>query len=364
MDTDVHTVARRRPARAAGPLAAALAGLALLPAIGAAAVADRGPIAYTEFDAIKMVGELGGRSDFAPGAEPAWSPDGRWIAYLTGPFGGPYTAITIASADGSGARDLARVDAGGVMYPLSPAGLPTSIITNFELNGVTDPERLSGLAWSPDGTRVRFAVQSPGRMLLFGIEVATGAMEILDGVDLPRGATPRDVAWSPAGRLVAFSAAVTRPSDPRCRAGEHRVYTHRLGDDVTRRVATRGALCSRHRIDLRHPAFSPDGTRLVITRITQAKPGRTPLSDLVTVDLGPRGRARSGMRPTAPGLRHVSRAAFSPDGQRIAYVFLRPGKGYVGGIGVMRSDGTARRELVSAPYLLLQHPAWGYNPRG
>lgn len=46
----------------------------------------------------RHAGLAGGRG------EPAWSPDGRAIAYFTGPFAGPYTGISVANADGSGAR--------------------------------------------------------------------------------------------------------------------------------------------------------------------------------------------------------------------------------------------------------------------
>jgi hypothetical protein len=63
-------------------------------------------------------------------------------------------------------------------------------------------------------------------------------------------------------------------------------------------VPLRGHRCSR-RLELRSPAFSPDGTRLLVTRV-RPDAAATRRTDLQTVDIGPRGRVSGGMRPTAP----------------------------------------------------------------
>ena len=103
----------------------------------------------------------------------------------------------------------------------------------------------------------------------------------------------------------------------------------------------------------------PIPTRLVVTRI---RPGRR-RRDLATVDIGPRGRALAPMRPTASGLVGVHHAAFSADGQRIAYFALPRAGGQNGGVGIMRADGTGRQVVVPLPRPVLEDPDWGYAPR-
>jgi Tol biopolymer transport system component len=357
MDTDVHQATARRRGRAAAPLAAALAGRGLLPAAPGAAEADRGPIAYTRLGMITLVGEAGGpATQLMPGAQPAWSPDGTRLAYLTGSFGGPYSTVSIANADGSGRRDLVSVSDAS-LFLSQPTGVPTTFMT-FDYARAGDPERLSGPAWSPDGTQVRFAVLVRKRARLLSVDVLSGRPTVLAEFELPRGEAPRDIAWSPAGRLVAFSAVVTRRGDTGCRGGEHRLYTYRVGAPAARRVAAPARFCPRRPVSLRYPAFSPDGTRVVATRV---RPGRR--SDLVTIDVGPGGRALGDMRPTAPRLAGVHRAAFSPDGQRIAYLFARRDGEWAGGVAVMRADGTGRQVVARYPTPVLQDPDWGYAPR-
>ncbi len=337
------------------------ASIALAPAVAAGAPADRGTIAYTDFDTITLTNEAGvGPVPFVAGAEPAWSPDGRLIAWFTGAPTGPHTGIVVANPDGSGRRAV-LVAVGDTVVTLS-GRKPIDLVTRFDLNGVTDRERLSGLAWSPDGGEVRLAVRERASIRLIGVDVTTGELTPQGGFRIPRGGIPRDVAWSPAGRLVAFSAPV--PTPRRCGARERRIFTYRLRSAVVRRVPLRGHRCARGQLALRHPAFSPDGTRLAMTRIRSGTGGGVARTDLQTVDIGPRGRTVGPIRPAAPGLDGASWPTFSPDGQSIAYLFLRgPVNDQVGGVGVMRADGTGRRELVRASSLLLQHLDWGYAPR-
>lgn len=360
-----HGRARRRRRTAAGIAAAAgLAAAGLWPAGAASTPADRGPIAYDSLNLIATIGEAGGApTTLAPGSGLEWSPDGTRIAYFTGSPLGPFTGISVANRNGLGVREVLRVQPGGIVSGVSPDGQPIGVITNFDLNGVTDPERLSGLSWAPDGQAVQAALNLGRSTLLVRIDLATGAASNLGGIRHPRGAIPRDITWSAAGRLVAFSARVTKPSDPGCTGFESRVYTYRLGGEAIRRVAPRTGLCFGTSTSHSNPAFSPEGTRLLVTRFRAGTSPATSRFDLQTIDVGPRGRALTDPRPTAPGLRDVIEATFAPDGQQIAYVFFRPGPAPVQGIGVVRADGTEAHDILTGSSIPPRRIAWGYAPR-
>ena len=120
---------------------------------------------------------------------------------------------------------------------------------------------------------MRIAVRDDGATRLVAVDLATGAPRVLGTVPRPRGAAPDDIAWSEGGRLVAFSAQVTNAKDGGCTAGEHRVFVNRIGTSVAWRLWPRRRMCSGARTDLRYPAFSPDGTHVLMTRV---RPGVGP----------------------------------------------------------------------------------------
>jgi hypothetical protein len=125
----------------------------------------------------------------APTYDPAWSPDGRSIAFVGvgGHWGG---WIHVMGADGSGRTALTRPDE----FPGVEQGWP---------------------AWSPDGTRIAFTrveLGSFGQRLSIGVMQAdgAGATVLLQGD--PWG--PDGPVWSPDGSRIAFTDGGSGPSDP------------------------------------------------------------------------------------------------------------------------------------------------------
>lgn len=151
--------------------------------------------------------------DFGTDAQPAWSPDGFWVAFVRGSPG--VSDLYVVRPDGTETRRVTRF-AGFEHHPTwSPDSTRLAFIMGPDANayGVTgelwtigidgtDPTMLfagpvAAPTWSPDGTRILFETSThpdPGRIGY--LDVATGEV-----VDLGEGALPR---WSPDGRHIAY----------------------------------------------------------------------------------------------------------------------------------------------------------------
>lgn len=104
---------------------------------------------------------------------PAWSPDGRRIAFVTDRGGGPQ--VYIMNADGSDQR---------------PLPLPGSYNTSPD--------------WSPDGQMIAYQSRGEGdRFAIWTVDLGTG-----DARPLTSGRTnDEEPSWSPDGRRIAYTSA-------------------------------------------------------------------------------------------------------------------------------------------------------------
>ena len=110
---------------------------------------------------------------------PAWSPDGRWIAFISDREG--RDRIFLIAPDGTGTRRLGVSD---------------------DTTGGRAGELEGEIAWSPDGTRVAYAVRRSDRSSRIRVaDARTGAWRDLDARPAGVDAAP---AWSPDGRYLAF----------------------------------------------------------------------------------------------------------------------------------------------------------------
>ena len=221
--------------------------------------------------------------------DPAWSPDGRTIAFFSD-ASGEYE-LTLAPADGSG-----------------PPRRLTDLGAGFR----------SRSDWSPEGSRIAF-VDELDR--LWVTTVASGETELIDRD--PYGFPP-ELAWSPDGRRIAYT-----------RRGANflsRILLHDLTTGAREELTT-------GEYEDTTPAFSPDGRTLYFasTRWFGSATFDNPrLGDvqrlfvnaqpqaLIALDLGDR-QARRVALPAAGGRWSFSSLAVNDRGQ-VVYAFFPLGQ--------------------------------------
>ena len=135
---------------------------------------------------------------FGDDVEPAWSPDGRWLAFRSDRVGS--RGLYVVGVDGRGLRRLGD----GSSPDWSPDGERIAFAAADGIR-VIAPDGSgahllapgTGPRWSPDGTEILFQA---GRELQV-IDVATGAVRTLS--------PGLDAEWSPDGSKIAFSGIRT-----------------------------------------------------------------------------------------------------------------------------------------------------------
>jgi Tol biopolymer transport system component len=190
--------------------------------------------------------------------DPAWSPNGRLLAFAskrTGTFD-----IYVMNSDGSGSRQLTSTSVGDVH--------PT---------------------WSPDGSRIAFDRGTSGRMYVMKAD-GTGVRRITDDT-----ADETDPAWSPRGNWIAY-VRKTPGTDAR------ELWLVRPDGSGRRQLTSLGAVSE-------SPAWSPDGRRVAFSST-----GGGLKYQIYSVDSdgkGIRKLTRSSVDAFEP--------AWSPDGTTIAF---------------------------------------------
>lgn len=241
--------------------------------------------------------------DYSPNV----SPDGRRIAFASERFG--------------------DVD----IYTMSPSGGGVKNLTKNSRIHDNDP------AWSPDGSKIAFSSYRDGSEGIYAMNAdGTGVNRIARYED--PDFFVRELTWSPDGAKIAFTG--TTESD----SGESNdVYVASAdGSGQTARL-TDGAGATYNEC----PSWSPDGSKIAFTSSTGGN------YEVFVMDAD--GTDERNLTDSADASEY--RAAWSPDGRRMAYAVLDPaGKA---DLWVMNADGSGRKNITDAPTLNESEPDWG-----
>jgi Tol biopolymer transport system component len=267
---------------------------------------------------------------------PAWSPDGRQIAFVRGS-----TGVFIVSVLGTGERKIADsgthvgwgADSKTVLIrdreaPNKPYGIFQVSLTTLEKRPITQAP--SGIGdWmfsvSPDGRTlawVRYGL--PGISDLYVAPLQGGEPRRLTEWNTSLGG----MVWTPDGREIVYSVEDD---------GGHRLFRTRADT----KAAGSGTPIEGVRVAANHPTISRPGVDNAVRLAFQTYSLDI---DLQTLELA--SPLRDGVIPSEPFLastRIDGAARFSPDGSRVAFVSYRSGPGE---IWVAGRDGSGLRRLT------------------
>jgi TolB protein len=229
-----------------------------------------------------------------PLLSPAWSPDGRRLAYVS--FERGNSAIYIQEL-ATGQREL---------------------LSSFRgINGAP--------SFSPDGTRLALTLSRDGNPEIYVMDLASRALTRLTN----HFAIDTEPVWTPDGRYIVFT------SD---RAGKPQLYQVPAAGGEATRITFRGEYNARASI-----AF--DGQRIAMAQ------GAGNVYRIAVLDrsLGGEGEVRL----VSPGNLDES-PSFAPNGSMILYASREGGRGVLNAVS---SDGRVRQRLVLADGDV-REPAW------
>ncbi len=207
-----------------------------------------------------------------PLMSPAWSPDGKRLAYVSFEQGRP--AIYVQEVL-TGRRER---------------------VSNFQgINGAP--------AWSPDGRQLALTLSKDGNPDIYVLDVATRRVR---PVTTQHYAIDTEPTWSPDGRWIAFT------SD---RGGGPQIYQTSVDGGAVRRLTFEGSYNS-------SPEFSPDGKSLALVTRVSGK-FRIGLLDL-----------KSGALRVLTDGRLDESPSFAPNGSMIIYATKVGGQGELAAVSV------------------------------
>lgn len=302
---------------------------------------------------------------YYPDQAPGWSPDGRRLAFLRGPF--EHSSLAFIKRSGDGLR-LSQ----GRYGPLwSPDGRRMALLngrTVWLANGDGSHRKRIGegstAAWSPDGRLL--ALDMGGRLHVVNRD-GTGLRRL--PIEIPTCPTCRssegDPAWSPNGQTLAFEHGEAEPGSK----GVGAIWAADVDGRNVRRLSDW--------FNAYGPRWSPDGTKIAYlmddgfadvsylhivnpdgSHDRRYRPASTfswaPRGAMLAYESWAPSRHVSVVRPGRGGtvaLKRAAAPAWAPDGMRIA--FQRRGS-----VFVANANGRQQRRMASGI-----RPSWSPDGR-
>lgn len=285
-------------------------------------------------------------------AQPAWSPDGKLIAYHSKDRGG----IWVVPAEGGKARLLASFgsrpcfspDGRRVAFQSTPLtdvaataapGLSPSTIWIVDADGgaaigVTKPGNPKGghgaPSWSSDGSRLYFVTSEPR---LSQAEIWSVKPDGSDLVRLHAGTRLYEPRVLPGGKDLWFGAQNEQ--------GNYALFRLPLTDGGRAAAGAVESVTPLRPDVARSPSFSADGSKVAWSELTTT-------AAIWSVPVEPATGLPSG--PPAPLTAGDGRATwpiFSPDGSTIAFGWIPPGG--TNDVWLMDADGGRQRPVIEGP---------------
>ncbi len=215
-------------------------------------------------------------------SQPAWSPDGRWLAFVS-TRGGNGPQVYLLPTSGGEARPLTDLPGGATGPVWSADGSKLLVVSEVWPEGDRSAARLRELAEGPSDAKVYDELmyrhwdewEDGKRSHVFVVDVATG--EARDVTPGPYDTPPislggfQDYDISPDGREVAFvrntdeQVAVGTGNDiwlVPASSGEPRLLTDSDANDASPQYSPDGRYIAY--LGMRRPGFEADRTRLVV----------------------------------------------------------------------------------------------------
>jgi len=245
---------------------------------------------------------------------PAWSPDGKKLAFTSNRTG----SLQIWVTDASGGNPTQLTKEGDNVVP----------------------------TWSLDGKQVAFGSKRTGHFEIWVMNADGSGQKQLTKTDDKVG--NNGAAWSPGGKHIAFSST---------RSGHYAIWV--IDPDGAHPSQLTFPYGDRYP-DANAPAWSPDGKKIAFWSGLEHRYGNVFVMDAD-------GSNRKQLTDQPAGI-NCDEPAWSPDGKKIIYATNRPGSDGIGN-WIMNADGSDQKVLHTNTYIRGRiswqpgsHPATAASP--